>query len=65
MLTGMGDDGIEGAESISERKGYIIAQDEQSSVVWGMPGAIAKAGLASQVLPLRNIAPELARLCSL
>lgn len=65
MLTGMGDDGIEGAHSISERKGYIIAQDEQSSVVWGMPGAIANAGLANQVLPLRNIAPELARLCSL
>ncbi|MFH1301268.1 MAG: chemotaxis response regulator protein-glutamate methylesterase [Planctomycetota bacterium] len=65
MLTGMGDDGIEGAKSISERKGYIIAQDEQSSVVWGMPGAIANAGLANQILPLRNIAPELARLCSL
>lgn len=65
MLTGMGDDGIEGARSISERQGYIIAQDERSSVVWGMPGAIAKAGLANQVLPLRNIASELARLCSL
>jgi two-component system chemotaxis response regulator CheB len=65
MLTGMGEDGIEGARSISERQGYIIAQDEQSSVVWGMPGAIAKAGLANQVEPLRNIASELARLCSL
>jgi len=65
MLTGMGDDGIEGARLISERKGYIIAQDERSSVVWGMPGAIAKAGLANQVLPLRSIASELARLCSL
>ena len=64
MLTGMGDDGIEGAQSISERQGYIIVQDEQSSVVWGMPGAIANAGLANQVLPLRNIAPELIRLCS-
>lgn len=65
MLTGMGDDGIEGAQLISERKGYIIAQDKQSSVVWGMPGAIVDAGLANQVLPLRSIAPELARLCSL
>ncbi|MDF1745943.1 MAG: chemotaxis response regulator protein-glutamate methylesterase [Gimesia sp.] len=65
MLTGMGDDGIEGAQQISDRKGYIIAQDEQSSVVWGMPGAIVNAGLANQVLPLRNIAPELIRLCSL
>lgn len=65
MLTGMGEDGIEGARSISERQGYIIAQDEQSSVVWGMPGAIAKAGLANQVLPLRTIASELAQLCSL
>ena len=65
MLTGMGDDGIEGAQSISDRNGYIIAQDEQSSVVWGMPGAIVNAGLANQVLPLRNIAPELIRLCSL
>ncbi|WP_145174793.1 chemotaxis response regulator protein-glutamate methylesterase [Gimesia aquarii] len=64
MLTGMGDDGIEGAQSISERQGYIIVQDEQSSVVWGMPGAIANAGIANQVLPLRNIAPELVRLCS-
>ncbi len=64
MLTGMGDDGIEGAQSISERKGYIIAQDEQSSVVWGMPVAIVNAGIANQVLPLRNIAPELVRLCS-
>ncbi|WP_298861963.1 chemotaxis response regulator protein-glutamate methylesterase [uncultured Gimesia sp.] len=64
MLTGMGDDGIEGAQLISERQGYIIVQDEQSSVVWGMPGAIANAGLANQVLPLRSIAPELVRLCS-
>lgn len=64
MLTGMGDDGIEGAQTIVDRKGYIIAQDEQSSVVWGMPGAIVNAGLANQVLPLSNIASELSRLCT-
>ncbi len=55
MLTGMGEDGIEGAHTIASRGGYIVAQDEASSVVWGMPGAIVKADLADEVLPLDEI----------
>jgi two-component system, chemotaxis family, protein-glutamate methylesterase/glutaminase len=52
VLTGMGQDGLRGAELVREAGGRIIAQDEQSSVVWGMPGAVVKAGLADKVLPL-------------
>lgn len=61
VLTGMGQDGLRGAERIKERGGSILVQDEASSVVWGMPGAVAKAGLADRVLPLRDIAAEIAR----
>lgn len=59
MLTGMGQDGLIGCEHISEAGGQIIAQDEASSVIWGMPGAVARAGLADLVLPLDEIAAEL------
>ena len=59
-LTGMGHDGRDGAKAISQAGGYIIAQDEASSVVWGIPGAIVNAGLASEVLPLDQIAPRMA-----
>ncbi|MEQ8707441.1 MAG: chemotaxis response regulator protein-glutamate methylesterase [Rhodospirillales bacterium] len=55
ILTGMGHDGREGAKVVTENKGMIVAQDEQSSVVWGMPGAVVTAGLASRVLPLSDI----------
>lgn len=61
LLTGMGQDGLRGAERIRGRGGSVVAQDEASSVVWGMPGAVVKAGLADRVLPLREIAAEIAR----
>ena len=57
VLTGMGQDGLRGCEHLSETGARIIVQDQQSSVVWGMPGAVAQAGLADEVLPLALI-PE-------
>jgi two-component system chemotaxis response regulator CheB len=60
MLTGMGCDGLDGAREIVAAGGAVIAQDEATSVVWGMPGAVANAGLCSAVLPLAGIAPHLA-----
>lgn len=60
MLTGMGSDGLRGCQAIKARKGQVIVQDEESSVVWGMPGAVAQQGLADMVLPLDKIAEELA-----
>jgi len=63
MLTGMGEDGLEGSREVASRGGWIVAQDETSSVVWGMPGAIVKAGLAQEILPLEEIAPALLRRC--
>jgi len=62
MLTGMGADGLDGCGLIRAAGGTIVAQDRDSSVVWGMPGAVAKAGLADQVLPLGDIAGTLVRL---
>jgi two-component system, chemotaxis family, protein-glutamate methylesterase/glutaminase len=64
MLTGMGCDGLDGARRIALAGGAMIAQDEQSSVVWGMPGAVANAGLCSAVLPLSAIAFHLGALFS-
>ena len=55
ILTGMGSDGARGAESIVAAGGNVIAQDEASSVVWGMPGTAAQAGLCAAVLPLDAI----------
>ncbi len=55
ILTGMGHDGLKGCEIIAENGGYLIGQDEASSVVWGMPGAVATAGLCNSVLPLDEI----------
>jgi two-component system chemotaxis response regulator CheB len=55
VLTGMGQDGMLGAEAVVAAGGTVIAQDEASSVVWGMPGAVARAGLASEILPLSAI----------
>lgn len=55
MLTGMGQDGLEGARAIVEAGGTIIAQDENTSVVWGMPGAVAAAGVCTAVLPLSDL----------
>jgi two-component system chemotaxis response regulator CheB len=62
ILTGMGIDGAAGAASIAAAGGSVIAQDEASSVVWGMPGCAAHAGVCSAVLPLDQIAPKLARM---
>lgn len=61
VLTGMGQDGLKGCEVIRAAGGQVIVQDEASSVVWGMPGYVAKAGLAQKVLPLDQIAPEIVR----
>ena len=58
MLTGMGHDGLAGTRALVEAGGAAIAQDEATSVVWGMPGAIAQAGLCHAVLPLPAIAPR-------
>jgi two-component system chemotaxis response regulator CheB len=59
MLTGMGHDGLAGTKKVIEAGGTAIGQDEASSVVWGMPGAIAKAGLCHAVLPLPKMAPRI------
>lgn len=64
VLTGMGSDGKLGAASVVAAGGSVIAQDEESSVVWGMPGSVANAGLCSAVLPLDQIAPKVIRLFS-
>jgi two-component system chemotaxis response regulator CheB len=61
VLTGMGQDGLRGCEQIHQAGGQIVAQDEATSVVWGMPGFVAQSGLASRVLPLDQIAPEIVR----
>jgi two-component system chemotaxis response regulator CheB len=64
ILTGMGQDGTHGAGDIAAAGGSIIAQDEASSVVWGMPGSAAHAGVCSAVLPLDQIGPKLLRMFS-
>lgn len=56
ILSGMGRDGLAGAQAIAEEGGWMIAQDHESSAVWGMPGSVAKAGLASAILPPGAIA---------
>ncbi len=61
ILTGMGQDGLRGCERIRAAQGQIITQDEETSVVWGMPGFVTRAGLADQVLPLKEIAQEITR----
>jgi two-component system chemotaxis response regulator CheB len=61
VLTGMGQDGLRGAEAIRVAGGQVLAQDEASSVVWGMPGFVARAGLADAVLPLDALAAEIGR----
>lgn len=61
ILTGMGSDGMRGAKLVVEGGGTVIAQDQATSVVWGMPGAVATAGLCSAVLPLNEIGPWLRR----
>ena len=60
VLTGMGSDGLAGAGAVIEAGGAVMVQDEASSLVWGMPGAVARAGLAHQVLPLDDIGGAIA-----
>jgi len=61
VLTGMGQDGLRGAQRLKACGASILAQDEATSVVWGMPGAVANAGLAGQVLPLHAVVPAILR----
>jgi two-component system chemotaxis response regulator CheB len=61
VLTGMGQDGLRGCEVVREAGGQVIVQDEATSVVWGMPGFVARAGLADKVLPLALIGDEILR----
>ncbi|QDJ09491.1 Protein-glutamate methylesterase [Roseomonas mucosa] len=59
ILTGMGSDGLAGSRAVAAAGGTVLAQDEASSVVWGMPGAVARAGLAEAVLPPEGLAERL------
>lgn len=61
ILTGMGSDGMRGSEKLVAAGGMVVGQDQPSSVVWGMPGAVATAGLCSAVLPLNDIGQWLRR----
>ena len=65
VLTGMGTDGTLGAAVIRESGGEVIAQDEASSAVWGMPGNVVAASLADRIVPLSGIVPELVRRVSM
>jgi two-component system chemotaxis response regulator CheB len=59
ILTGMGSDGLNGCRLVAQAGGTVLAQDEASSVVWGMPGAVAKAGLARVLLPPEQLAEQI------
>jgi len=61
VLTGMGHDGMIGSQQLAARGAYVLAQDEASSVVWGMPGAVVGAGVANEVLPLGDVVPAILR----
>jgi two-component system, chemotaxis family, protein-glutamate methylesterase/glutaminase len=61
VMTGMGQDGLRGCEHIKGAHGQVIVQDEASSAVWGMPGFVARAGLADRILPVIEIADEIVR----
>jgi two-component system chemotaxis response regulator CheB len=59
VMTGMGADGLNGAHAVHQSGGVVLAQDEASSAVWGMPGRVSEAGIASATLPLWGIASAL------
>lgn len=65
ILTGMGSDGLEGCRAIRAAGGTVFVQDQASSAVWGMPGAVAEAGLANRVLSVDTIASEIMRFVAL
>jgi two-component system chemotaxis response regulator CheB len=62
VLTGMGSDGLQGARDIAAAGGNVIAQDEATSVVWGMPGSVARAGVCTAILPIDAIAAQIDQL---
>ena len=64
VLTGMGNDGTVGARAVVEAGGTVVAQDEETSVVWGMPGSVVAAGLAAEVLPLPMIGSTVRRMAT-
>ena len=59
VMTGMGQDGLRGCEQIHAAGGQILVQDEATSVVWGMPGFVVRAGIADAILPLDDLASEI------
>jgi two-component system, chemotaxis family, protein-glutamate methylesterase/glutaminase len=59
ILTGMGQDGLRGCQELHDLGADILVQDEESSVVWGMPGLVAKAGIAGDILPLAQVSNEI------
>lgn len=61
ILTGMGTDGAKGCDAVVQAGGRVIVQDEATSAVWGMPGAVAKAGLAERILPINDMAAYIAQ----
>src|SRR5262249_7522383 len=61
VLTGMGQDGLRGCEALRAAGGQVLAQDEATSVVWGMPGYVVRAGLADKVMPLALLGSEIVR----
>lgn len=63
VLTGMGRDGRDGCKTIRDSGGVVVIQDQETSVVWGMPGAVHAAGLATTVLPINKMGSEISRLC--
>jgi two-component system chemotaxis response regulator CheB len=65
ILTGMGQDGLMGCETLHAAGARIYVQDEASSVVWGMPGFVARSGLADKILPLDQIGAEIVRATTL
>jgi len=64
VLTGMGSDGLAGSRLLRAAGSTVLAQDQATSAVWGMPGVVAAAGLANRVLPLDAIGPEIVRLAT-
>jgi two-component system chemotaxis response regulator CheB len=64
ILTGMGQDGLHGVEILQAQGANVLAQDEATSVVWGMPGAVVSAGLADRVLPLDQVVPQILRIAA-
>ncbi len=62
ILTGMGNDGLVGLRDLKSKGGYVIAQDEETCVVYGMPKAVVNAGLADAVLPVERIPEEIIRI---